>query len=277
VTIAWRPLTGSDRPALIELAARVLAADGGHPMAGAESFLRSRYLSGPNQAAFSGEGLVAVAGRREAGAATGLVDPGWRTRGIGSALVDWALAAGATRIESEGLTADADALFTRRGLRQTFAEDVMAYDLTQGAPATAVDAELREWSPDLQERFFRTYSASFHDRPGFPGWSQEQWVEWISGDEDFAAQWSLLATRDGVDAGFVACGRGAWIVQVGVVPTHRGAGLGAALTAEALRRMRAAGETVCYLDVNTNNPRAIGVYERTGFRRVGRRARYEPA
>ena len=277
MTITWRPLTGADRPALFDLAARVLAVDGGHPMAGTESFLRSRYLSGPNQAAFAGDRLVAVAGRREAGAATGLVDPDWRADGLGSSLVDWALTAGATRFETEGLTDDADALFTSRGLRRTFAEDVMAYDLRQPPPETIVDAELHEWSPELEERFFTTYSASFRDRPGFPGWSQEQWVEWITGDEDFAPEWTLLAIRDGEDIGFVACGRGAWLVQVGVVPTHRGTGLGTALTAEALRRMRAAGQTVCYLDVNTNNPRAIGVYERTGFRRVGRRARYEPA
>ena len=277
MTISWRPLTGADGAALAGLAARVLAVDGGHPMAGTESYLGSRFLSGPSQAAFAGDRLVAVAGRREAAVATGLVDPDWRTRGLGSSLVDWALTAGTTRWETEGLTDDAEALFASRGLRRFFAEDVMAYDLTAGAPLDMADAELREWAPELEERFFRTYSASFHDRPGFPGWSQEQWVEWITDDDDFAPEWTLLATKDGVDVGFVACGRGAWLDQIGVVPAHRGAGLGTALTAEVLRRMRAAGETVCHLDVNTNNPTARRVYERTGFTRVGRRARFEPA
>ena len=60
-----------------------------------------------------------------------------------------------------------------------------------------------------------------------------------------------------------------------MVPAERGSGLGAGLTAEALRRMRGDGETQVFLDVNINNPTAARVYERLGFVVVGRRARYE--
>lgn len=75
--------------------------------------------------------------------------------------------------------------------------------------------------------------------------------------------------------GVVASARGAWIVQVGTTPSARGAGIGAALTAKALRRMRAGGESEALLDVNVDNPGAACVYERLGFARIGRRARYE--
>jgi mycothiol synthase len=62
---------------------------------------------------------------------------------------------------------------------------------------------------------------------------------------------------------------------VGVRPARRGRGLGAALVVEALRRMRDAGLAEVLLDVNVDNP-AGGLYERLGFDRIGRRARFSP-
>jgi len=46
---------------------------------------------------------------------------------------------------------------------------------------------------------------------------------------------------------------------------------------EAIRRMRAGGETVITLNVNVNNPNAIALYRRLGFTHTGRRARYVQA
>ena len=279
--IQWRPLTEDDLPALRGLAERVLEHDGGHPTVTADGFLRSRFLAtqGASRAAFDGDALVAAVGTRtvvDRPAAIGLVDPSARTGGLGAALVDWALPAhGPTRFETEALTDAADALLTSRGLRLTFAEDVMAFDLSGGAPTQTTTATLTAWSHDLAGRFFAVYEESFRERPGFPGWSQRQWVDWHTGDDEFAPEWTLLATRDGRDVGFIACAHGAWVVQVGVAPSARGTGIGAALTAEALRRMFDVGEAVCFLDVNTNNPGAAHLYRRLGFRQIGRRARYE--
>lgn len=274
----WRALNDADLPALVELSERVRAADGAHPMAVTEAYLRSRFLTGEGRAAVDTDRLVAAVGVRRAvdpRTAIGLVDPGRRTRGLGSAIVEWARSVGVTRFETEGLTDDADALWRAHGLRQTFAEDVMAYDLTAGAPQVPLAADVLEWSDELAPRFYAVYHAAFRDRPGFPGWTQRQWVDWLTDDDEFAPQWTLLATAAGEDVGFVAGGLGAWVVQVGIVPLRRGTGLGAGLTAEALRRMRTAGESVCYLDVNVNNPGAIRIYQRLGFERIGRRARYE--
>jgi mycothiol synthase len=280
VTVTWRVLTEADLADLLDLAARVQAADGGHPMAVTGPFLIRRYLAPTvrSHAAFVDGQLVAAGAVRPVGdrqVSTGLVDPDARTGGLGSSIVDWAREAGAAQVETEGLTDDADALYTANGLRRTFAEDVMAYDLSRPAPPQVVDADLRAWSDEDEARFYAVYHAAFRDRPGFPDWTRQQWVDWLTDDDEFAPEWTLLATRDGQDIGFVACGYGAWLVQVGVAPAARGEGLGAGLTAEVLRRMRAAGETVCYLDVNVNNPGAIRVYERLGFARIGRRARYE--
>jgi mycothiol synthase len=218
-------------------------------------------------------------------AMTGLVDPAWRGRGIGGFVLDWALdvATNPPQVETEMLTAEQDALFRGRGLRQTFAEDVMRADLVTPAgwtPPLPAAVRLREWSVQLAGQFFAVYAAAFADRPGFPGWSRERWIEWISDDPDFAPQWTLLADADGRDVGFVAGApdphRGAgWIVQVGVLPDARDCGLGSALVAEVMRRMLADGRQATLLNVNINNPRAASVYRRLGFTTIGQRARYE--
>jgi mycothiol synthase len=277
----WRALEDADLPALVALARSVLAADGGLPLAADEDFLWRRFLSRDSWCAVEDGRLVAAVGRRRLDpdhlAALGMVAPDRRGAGLGGQLVDWALRTDLpVRLESESLTEGAHRLFLSRGLRQTFAEDVMRRDLAApvDVPVPA-GVTLTPWTPELAGRFFAVYEASFRERPGFPGWSQEQWVAWISDGDEFAPQWTLLASRGASeDVGFVAAAAGGWIVQVGVVPSARGSGLGAALTAAALHGMRAGGEREAFLDVNVNNAGAGRIYERLGFVRIGRRARY---
>jgi mycothiol synthase len=275
--VEWRALTGDDLPALQALFRRVLAADGGLPHAAGAQFLRVRFAEGI--AALADGVVVASAGYTVDRGGVGTVDPDWRGRGLGTRLLDYLAQRGgdALTVSTESLTDDADALFRRRGFRQTYGEDVMRIDLTAAAPADApLGVTLHEWSEALQPRFFACWRGAFADRPGFPGWALRQWVDWVS--DDLVPQWTLLAARDGEDVGFVVGAAGStdegWITQVGVVPAARRAGLGAGLTAEALRRMRDDGRRSAGLDVNVNNPGAARVYARLGFARVGRRARY---
>ncbi|MBO4209427.1 GNAT family N-acetyltransferase [Micromonospora echinofusca] len=323
--LSWRALTAADLPAVASLAARCLAADGGQPLIALESFLGERFAvaDGAARCAVDRAGrLVGAAGLRPQPVAgqrravyLGLVDPAHRGCGIGSALLDWGLAEAPTVadgvvgetgsdgnavlvVETETLTDAAAALFAGRGLHRTFAEDVMRFDLADTAlPDVAVPAGIRlaPWSTALASRFFAVYAAAFAERPGFPGWSAEYWIDWTTDDEDFRPGWSLLATEhtrdsatehagaDGAsddrvgavtrDVAFVTCAQG-WIVQLGVRPEQRGRGLGAALVTEALRRMRADGVREVLLDVNVDNP-AGRLYRRLGFTVVGRRARFE--
>jgi mycothiol synthase len=170
-------------------------------------------------------------------------------------------------------------LFASRDLRQVFAEDVMRFDLAGTAlPSVRLPdgATLETWSAALASRFFAVYTDAFRDRPGFPGWSESQWVDWTAGDEEFRPQWSLLAHQPGIgDVAFITCADG-WVVQVGVRPDQRGRRLGAALVTAALGRIRADGGTTALLDVNVNSP-AGELYRRLGFTVIGRRARFEPA
>jgi mycothiol synthase len=271
------PLDGSAVDDIIELAGRCVAADGGLPDSAGAGFVTRRYAAEGGQAigAYVDGRLVAAAGVRPSGAALhgiGLVDPGRRGRGLGSAALDWCLAR-ASVIETESLSDGAAALFAARGLRQTFAEDVMRHDLAQ-LPEVSMPAGVltSSWSAETIDRFHRAYRASFAQRPGFPDWDRTQWTDWLV-DDEFRPDWSLLAHDGERDLGFVVCGDG-WLVQVGTVPAARGRGIGAALTVAALRLMRAAGQRQVLLDVNVNNPGAAGLYRRLGFAPVGRRARF---
>lgn len=58
------------------------------------------------------------------------------------------------------------------------------------------------------------------------------------------------------------------IQNVGVMPEHRGVGLGRALLLAALAGFRAAGMRKVTLEVTSQNEPAVELYERLGFRRV---------
>ena len=288
--LSWRPLAERDFTATAALADRCLEADGGQPFAASPDFLRRAYPVGRySRAGFDGGGLVCVTslhggwlaepGTGDADVTTGLLDPSWRRRGVGGSAFDWARAMSgrrAIRAEAEALGDGAHALYLSRGLRQVFAEDVMQLSaLDQVAvPGRLAGLALSHWGVAAPARFFRVYDAAFRGRPNFPGRTQPQWIEWISDDEDFRAEWTMLATLDGEDVGFIAGAATGWIVQLGVVPQARGRALGATMIAEVVRRMRSAGETTITLNVNVDNPRAAALYARAGFIRTGRRARY---
>lgn len=288
--LSWRPLVEADLPAVTDLAGVCLAADGGQAWAASPGFIRGCYFAGAQACAgFAGGALVCVSALRPPPArtaggvtavTTGLVHPAWRRRGVGGLAFDWAsgrAGGGALRAESEALGPGAHALYLSRGLAQILAEDVMQLPASAALPPAPAPAGLALWRWDQAgpARFYAVFDAAFRDRPGFPGWPQERWVEWLTDDDDFRPQTTLLASVDGTDAGFIAGAATGWITQLGVVPAARGQGLGAYLLAEAVRRLRSAGETSITLNVNINNPRAARLYSRLSFTRIGRRARYQ--
>ena len=177
-------------------------------------------------------------------------------------------------VECESVVPAVDEMLASRGLRQVFAEDVLTADLTAEVPEPRWPdgTVLLEWDDDSARRFFAVYDASFRERPGFPGWSAEEWIEGMA-DDDARPSASLLACVPGIgDAGFVTAAAG-WIDQVGVVPPARGRGLAGALVSESLRRLRAGGDRTAWLTVNVDND-ARRVWERIGFTGRGRRGRY---
>jgi GNAT superfamily N-acetyltransferase len=286
-------LNQSDLPTVTDLARACLSADGGQPFAASPGFLSGLYLSGAETyAGWDGAWLVCVSslrrlppgasghGQAAAPVTTGLLHPAWRRQGIGGHAFDWAAGragSSALRAETEALNAGAHALYLSKGLSQVFAEDVMPLAGTVRLPAAhAPDGLiLSKWGQAAPARFYAVYAAAFRERPGFPGWPQARWIEWISDDEDFRAEWTLLATLAGTDVAFIAGAASGWITQMGVLPSARGKDIGARLIVEAVQRMRSAGETTITLNVNINNLPAATLYRRLGFSTIGRRAKYQ--
>jgi len=290
--LSWRALTASDMQAVAGLASECLSFDGGQPYAADPGYLARWYSSDTQtRAGWVGRELVCVSALRVAAGAgrdgkggnavtTGLVRPGWRRSGIGGHAFDWAVRKagnGALGAETETLNEGAHVLYLSNGLSQVFAEDVMQLAERASVPATRAPEALvlSHWGQADPGRYYRVYQASFRDRPRFPGWTQERWIEWISDDEDFRPEWTLLASIDGHDVGFIVADTSAWIAQMGVVPSARGKDIGAALIAAAVKQLRSAGPATITLNVNVDNPHAIALYRRLGFIRTGGRARYE--
>lgn len=297
--LLWRPLQPEDRSEIVGLAAACLAADGGLPFAADEGFVEPRFLPpapGVSLGGFNPVGtlLAATAVRPDLGTRkartliAGMVHPDHRGQGVGATLMRWSLAQGETLLKkrtqdgprrlviaTEGLTDAAARLYERFGFAQEFAEDVLRRDLRQPLPDAPLPAgiTLSCWSPELAGAFFAAYTASFRERPGFPGWSQDEWSDWATGDDDFRPAASFVARQGDTPAGFVLCDEG-WVAQLGVCPEWRGRGLGAALMVAALRHFCAAGLAEVSLGVNVDNASAAQLYTRLGFETIGRRARW---
>jgi mycothiol synthase len=182
------------------------------------------------------------------------------------------------RVVSECLSDAETHRWVAAGYDLIFEELAMELDMTRvRTPPPARwprGSTLVEWGNSAAEASFEVYEAAFRDRPGFPGWLRSEWIDALTGDDDFLPAASLCVLLDGMPAGFVVCLTG-WIDQVGVAPAHRRLGLASALVTEAIARMGALGISVAHLHVNTNNPGALATWRRLGWRESGRRGRFE--
>ena len=182
-------------------------------------------------------------------------------------------------IRSENVTDEGTASYAEKGYTLDFAEEVMRYDLSRTHPQVIVPFEVSylNWTPERAHAFFTVYDASFRERPGFPGWSEAEWVDWTSSDPAFRSDLSVLAVVQGQAVGFVTNadeGQHGYIIQVGVHPNWRGQRLGAALTTYALQKWQETGKEAVILHVNVNNPGAMRLYQQLGFVVIRRRGKF---
>lgn len=182
-------------------------------------------------------------------------------------------------ITCENVTGEVVALYAQQGYILDFAEEVMRFDLSLVIPQVSTPGAISflTWADERIHEFFSVYQAAFHERPGFPGWSEEVWVEWTAGDPSFRPDLTYLAIIDGNVAGFITSAEEGvdvgWVIQVGTHPQWRGKGIGTALIIRALRAWKAKGKEAVMLHVNVNNPGAIRLYLQLGFVIVGRRGK----
>jgi ribosomal protein S18 acetylase RimI-like enzyme len=158
----------------------------------------------------------------------------------------------------------------------------MQRDLHLPLPTVVVPAGMTfaTWNGECAGQFFAVYDQAFRERPGFPGWNEATWRHAFTSHDEFRADLSLLLLAATKGVAYALCavdehasdtGR---IVQMGVHPYWRNHGLGTLLLGKVLRRFGENGLQYAALEVNTNNPQALRLYERLGFWRTKRYTSY---
>ena len=305
--LKWRPVALSDVPAMTVLLADIEKADqyGWHFDA---DFL-AHWLADPmidlargSIAAFDGDRMVAtgvLAARVEAKPVhamhyEGGVHPAYRGRGLGAALLDWAVrAAGplhADRFAGQPLTVQcqfpvsdsaAAELFAERGFAPVryFRKMARGLDGDELPPVRVPGGfEIVAYRADLDEAMRVAKNEAFRDHWDVTPTTPDDWRSRFTGAE-FRPELSPLAvsTATGQIAGLIVthehaaetAARGrpdAHLNNVGTLQEARGRGVATALIATMLHAARAHGFATASLDVDTENPTgALGVYEKSGF------------
>jgi mycothiol synthase len=314
-TLQWRPLVMADVPALTVLLAEIEEADryGWHFDA---DFL-ARWLADPlidldrgTTAAFDAGRMVAagvLAARSEAAPVhairyEGGVHPAYRDRGLGTALLDWAVRNAAPlhadhfpgqplEVHSGFLVSDraAAALFTQHGFRPARYFRKMTRGLERdGLPAVGVPEgfEIVPYRADLDEPMRVAKNEAFKDHWDITPTPPGAWRSQFTGPQ-FRPDLSPLALDDETGeivglivthlnaAGDGAGGPDAHLNNVGTLRQARGRGVASALLATMLNAAAEHGFATASLDVDTENSTgALGVYERSGFAVVDTWVRY---
>lgn len=225
----------------------------------------------------------------------GRIDPAYRGQGLEHFVLEWMETSArqgfaaitndrpqVMRLDGYEHNAVTFALYEQHGFRFVLAEDEMRCDLDQPVPIIAVPVGMTfvGWTPERAGQFFQVYDQAFRDRPGFPGWTEAVWRHAFTGHDEFRADLSLLLLTQTQGTGYALCAVDkhasdtGLIIQMGVHPSWRNRGLGAALLSEMLQRFKAKGLQYAALEVNVNNPQAARLYERMGFRRTKRYTSY---
>jgi len=109
-----------------------------------------------------------------------------------------------------------------------------------------------------------------------PQWTGEAYVAAMEGDA-VPQRVALVAEAGGVVVGFVVAGvvgPEAEVESIAVAGEAQGRGIGAALLGGLIGELKSAGVKELRLEVRESNRTAVRLYERAGFREIGRRAGY---
>ena len=222
---------------------------------------------------------------------SGGVHPGYRGRGLGTAVLNWAeRSAGPLHEERFGgrpLSLDglhlvrnirAAALFSRHGYQPSRSFLRMSSDLTAGLAHSQVPAgiDVVGFTAERSADALLVHNEAFRDHWGWTDFTRESWRHFIAG-EAFRPAYSFLAYEGTVPLGLVigheydshtgATGqRELHIPTVGTRRAGRRRGIASALAAASLRAAQSDGLVSASLSVDADSPTgAVRVYERVGF------------
>ena len=227
----------------------------------------------------------------------GKVTPEMRRRGIATWLVEWALGRSRQRAHAEDpdtdvmVTAHVDEeetgariLFERKDFQRVRQFFLMRRDSLEDVPDAPVPngLEIRPVLPDQHRTIFDAENEAFrdhwnHHEQGQDAFAQtfgqaetntDLWVVAWDGDQVAGVVENWIWTEENLRLGV----RRGWLERISVRRPWRNRGLGRALTAASLVRLREAGMDEAMLGVDAENPTgALGLYGSLGFE-VARRS-----
>jgi mycothiol synthase len=229
--------------------------------------------------------------REERSYVFGEVDPQFRRRGVGTALMQWALPRAEVQLRSSGRTlpryirtdrfdylAGAHALFDSLGMRPVRYMEELLRPLADLPPLhTPAGTRIVPWPVDRDEEIRVEKNLAFADHWGSTPTSPLHWAGLVRGfgarpdlsfiavdDDDRVVAHCLNHRYPSDDA---VTGRSdAWIDSLGTLPAWRGKGVGSALVAHSLHAFASAGLTHASIGVDSENPSgAAQLYRRLGF------------
>ena len=265
-----RALTPAELEAVADLEARVVAVDGGR-LKLEWNTLRGRPGTAVEDLVWWEEHrLVGFCGLYAFGPPTieivGMVDPAWRRRGIGTALLDAAVEVvrdrglGPILLVVPGPSAGGHALARRRGATVEHSEHALVLHDPPGNSVSDPEITLRVAAADDAPVVARLLAASFGHAP----------------DDLFARLMvdtgrTLLIERAGDALGTVRITHDEDIGGVygfAVDPPHQGQGIGRDVLARVCHLLRDEGAQRVQLEVAVDNDRALDLYRSLGFTRT---------
>jgi GNAT superfamily N-acetyltransferase len=300
----WRPIERGDAANWSRMLAAVQAADHGWDYL-TEQVLLEEFdhpdcdFERGSVGVFDGGTMVGYAGliaRPAAGTVhemryRGAVHPGWRGRGIGGRLLDWAEAA-AVPLHRErypdlplslsgwclASNAPAIALYAAHGYQQVRWFHAMMGDLSAALPSVPEPdgVDIVGFTPERSADARLIRDESFRDHWGSVDTSAEGWAHSVA-TSAFRPGFSFIAYGGGEPAGVILCheydapddadeGRDLHVALVGTLRAFRKRRIASALLVRAMAKGRAAGYATASLGVDADSPTgAVGVYAHVGF------------
>jgi mycothiol synthase len=277
-----RAATAADADGILAVGIARDIADLGYPDYDIDDVRDELADAGSAWVVLGGGGEVVAAALLDGAHGRVLVHPDACGNGIGTWLreqVEEAHGEGVIRQQVDGSNDPARRLLEDAGYRveqhywrmmRELGEPVAAVPWPDGAPAREYD------SPGDDVAAHALVQDTFTDIPGNVERSLEEWLPRAVGRAQFVP---ALSTVAGDFAGVALCevwdGDQGYVAYLATARDWRGRGLGRALLATSLEKMRAAGLRQAALSVNARNESATRLYESVGMRVAARSDRYE--